>query len=574
MTETIPTAQTDPTLPQTPISTIIPRSKTNILIITAFIFVVILMGISVVYAYQLGKKNNLPTAPIPTPTATAPTTVSNTGEFGQITWLKTPVKTNNPDVLNSVPLTESGYNMNETYKVASFSSGAELLVSFVSAEGPGHPYIFRIIKQNNQYFLNESLVMDKYIKPELSKIFNESKIKFLSYDTFGLLPSDYIFADNKVTFTSGLTGLVSAQFFTQLKNPVKIASSSAGDFYATYSDSYKNSEILNREIYLKLPDFTLLPYRPNISFLFDDKVPKITYSSGSINKDSYEPGIPYGCGLGGANTVIKNGSALLNDKQEIGFVINSSDEKIYQIKSPQNQLIQVLYNQYKQGRDYPSAPPFLSLDQFVAGNNHFLYKDALGEWIIFVNSQYAAMVECGKPVIYLYPTTDTNVSVEVGANITKSEPPYPQNGWTVLAHPSGQLDYQGRSYPNLFWEGKGLGIYPDLTNYGTVVSQKDLIPTLKSQLRSLGLNFQESADFMDFWTDKLPTSPYTRLTWLGTKEMDQLAPLSVSPAPQTTIRIFLDFAGLQVPIKLTPQKLTSPPRSGFTLIEWGGLLVK
>ena len=79
---------------------------------------------------------------------------------------------------------------------------------------------------------------------------------------------------------------------------------------------------------------------------------------------------------------------------------------------------------------------------------------------------------------------------------------------------------------------------------------------------------------MDFWTDKLPASPYVRLTWLGTQDMNQLAPLSVVPAPDTTIRIFLDFAGLDQPIKLIPQKLTSVPRRGFTLVEWGGLLIR
>jgi len=263
---------------------------------------------------------------------------------------------------------------------------------------------------------------------------------------------------------------------------------------------------------------------------------------------------------------------LLNDKILIGK--NITDTEIFQIKSATNSLIKYLYDQYKVGRDYPSAPPVLSIDQFASAPSHIIFQEKSGDWVLLVSPDYSIQAECGKPVIYLYPTKDTTVSIKVGADITKSEPLYPASGWTVLAHPDGKLDYQGLSYPNLFWEGKGQGIYPDLSGHGFVVSQKDLIPTLKNHLKLLGLNNQESADFMEFWTPKLPTSPYVRLTWLSTSEMNQLAPLSVTPRPDTVIRLFLDFGGLNKPIKLIPQILSSPPRLGFTLVEWGGLLVK
>jgi hypothetical protein len=184
------------------------------------------------------------------------------------------------------------------------------------------------------------------------------------------------------------------------------------------------------------------------------------------------------------------------------------------------------------------------------------------------------MAECAKPVIYLYPAQDTNVSVKVGANVTLSEPTYPDNGWNVLAHPNGQLEYQGQSYPNLFWEGTGFGIYPNKSKFGVVVPQSELISTLSTQLKQLGLNDQESADFMEFWTNKLPKTPYVRLTWLDTADMNQLAPLKVFPAPKTAIRIFLEFEGLQQPVDLISQKLSAPIRDGFTLVEWGGLLIK
>jgi hypothetical protein len=255
-------------------------------------------------------------------------------------------------------------------------------------------------------------------------------------------------------------------------------------------------------------------------------------------------------------------------------LIGNSDDgfQVFQITSADSPLVQFLYKQYKVGRDYPSAPPIISLDQFAQAPNHIIYQETNGDWVILTNPEYSVQAECGKPVIYLYPEKDTQVSVKVGANITKSEPTYPRNGWTVLAHPNGQLDYQNSVYPNLFWEGTGLGIYANHAGEGFVVPQSKLISTINSHLKLQGLNTQESKDFMEFWTDKLPQTPYVRLTWLDTTDMNVLAPLSVSPRPKSVIRIFLEFEGLEKNIYLKPQKLTTINRDGFTLVEWGGLL--
>jgi hypothetical protein len=89
----------------------------------------------------------------------------------------------------------------------------------------------------------------------------------------------------------------------------------------------------------------------------------------------------------------------------------------------------------------------------------------------------------------------------------------------------------------------------------------------------MGLNSKEIADFIEFWLPKMPTTPFVRLTWLTTEEMNILAPLQVSPRPDSVIRVFLDFAGLEKETAITPQVLPKYDRKGFTLVEWGGLLV-
>jgi hypothetical protein len=556
----------------------LPSSPKKFKINTLLLIVVLLFLFSgaLYAAYYYGtSQNNPPVVPQNTPTPEPTVTTESDGEYGQISWLSTPKKITNPDILSQNPdLNDLLYSYSDlgTHHVADFSSGAKLILLAINPEGPGDPYLFRLIESDGQYLLIESFLEEKYEKEAVRKIFDLDKVKIIAYDTLGLLPPETIQTENQKTFITTLD-FFSSQLYSQLENPQKITSSEFGDLYVVYSQPYENKSVYSRKIFLKLADSTIKAYDYYIDFIADNQVPLVTFST-TQNKDAFQPGVPSGCGLGSAKTILKSSSDLLLDKQEVGFLTNNPTKKIYQFTNPQHEIVKFLYDNYKVGRDYPEAPPMLSIEEYAQKNNHFIYQDVSGDWLIFVNSEFAPMAECGKPVIYLYPTTDTQVTVKVAADITQSEPTYPVSGWTVLAKPSGQLIYQTKSYPNLFWEGKGHGFYPDKSAYGTLVTQDKLISTLKSQLTAQGLNSQESADFMEFWTDLLPQDPYVRLTWLNTSEMDRLAPLSVSPAPDTSIRIFLEFEGYSTPVKLIPQNLKSVPRQGFTLVEWGGLLIR
>lgn len=61
-----------------------------------------------------------------------------------------------------------------------------------------------------------------------------------------------------------------------------------------------------------------------------------------------------------------------------------------------------------------------------------------------------------KPVIYLYPETEIEVSVRLdfSGKLTCTYPAY-NDGWKVLAKPDGTLlvPDTGREYSYLFWEG-------------------------------------------------------------------------------------------------------------------------
>jgi hypothetical protein len=91
-------------------------------------------------------------------------------------------------------------------------------------------------------------------------------------------------------------------------------------------------------------------------------------------------------------------------------------------------------------------------------------------------------------------------------------------------------------------------------------------------LHQLGLNAQETADFMEFWYPKMQRSPYYFITFLGNSAMDELAPLTISPKPDTIIRVLMDFVPLDKPIQVQGFKIRTPERKGFTVVEWGGVL--
>lgn len=218
--------------------------------------------------------------------------------------------------------------------------------------------------------------------------------------------------------------------------------------------------------------------------------------------------------------------------------------------------------------------PDKTINDFI-GLKPFLYvKDPVGRWIELTRDSVLSPAECGKPVIYLYPekTTDALVEVAPVGGFTKVEPAY-NNGWRVTASPNGKLVNKddGKSYPYLFWEGRG-GMYEAPERYW-VVKREEVNKVIPKILYQLGLNEQEIYDFMEFWGPRMQAAPYYKVGFHGNAVMDSLAPLKVTPAQDSTLRILMDYSELQEPIKANPPRLLPRfKRTGFTVVEWGGVL--
>lgn len=180
-----------------------------------------------------------------------------------------------------------------------------------------------------------------------------------------------------------------------------------------------------------------------------------------------------------------------------------------------------------------------------------------------------------KPILYLYPEDTTTVHVAVNLNqhdFIFTYPHYPEQGWEVIAAPSGNLfDLNTkRNYYSLFWETEGIPIATDLTE-GFLVKGEETREFLEEKLAYLGLNDHEMNEFIIYWLPKMESNPYNAIHF-AFDDYEAISQLEITPTPSCLIRIMMLFTPLEKPISLTPQIIKkAPERKGFVAVEWGGM---
>ena len=174
-----------------------------------------------------------------------------------------------------------------------------------------------------------------------------------------------------------------------------------------------------------------------------------------------------------------------------------------------------------------------------------------------------------KPVIYLYPEKEMQVSVDLtlDGKLTCTYPAY-NNGWNVTAAPDGTLtDTNGKTYNYLYWEGVSRTGYD--FSQGFCVPGRDTAAFLEDTLATLGLNRREANEFIVYWLPHMEGNAYNLIAFQTSSYTDH-ARLTADPAPDTVLRVFMAWKPLDRSVELPPQTLAAPVRTGFTLVEWGG----
>lgn len=179
-----------------------------------------------------------------------------------------------------------------------------------------------------------------------------------------------------------------------------------------------------------------------------------------------------------------------------------------------------------------------------------------------------------KPVIYLYPTQELDVKVELDLDGTL-DCTYPDygDGWSVTAYPDGTVINRadGREYSYLYWEGTQNTTF-DLSE-GFVVKGANTASFLQDKLAYMGLTPKEYNEFIVYWLPQMQNNAYNLITFQGDAYTDS-AKLKITPEPDSLLRVFMAYKALDEEIELPEQSLTEFQRTGFAVVEWGGCEIK
>ncbi|MDP2808449.1 MAG: carboxypeptidase-like regulatory domain-containing protein [bacterium] len=173
-----------------------------------------------------------------------------------------------------------------------------------------------------------------------------------------------------------------------------------------------------------------------------------------------------------------------------------------------------------------------------------------------------------KPNIYLYPTKQETLTIQVTpGKITTSIPNY-NTGWNVVVAPGGRIN---ETYDFLFYEATV--DFNFTLDVGWVLQSSDFDRRMNEILVNIGLNDKERQDFMDYWPKRMDwKKKYCITYYLKRSEIDKAVPLTISKTPESLLRAFFKFVPTDAPKVISEPKIEKFQRKGFTVVEWGGIL--
>jgi hypothetical protein len=217
--------------------------------------------------------------------------------------------------------------------------------------------------------------------------------------------------------------------------------------------------------------------------------------------------------------------------------------------------------------------------QFFYSPDYFeVYSDSLHSSGGFVSNYSVYLQESNmqimseKPIIYLYPETDTTVSVklDVKGKLTFSYPEY-KDGWEFTASPNGDLTFGEDTYNYLFWESSQRYSLENIDySSGFYVNGRNATSFLEKILTEAGLNSKEQTDFITYWAPRLAQNENNFVHFVLNEDCNRFAQLDITPKPDNINRIYMLWQPVDAGASIGLQSIPVINREGFDVLEWGG----
>lgn len=330
---------------------------------------------------------------------------------------------------------------------------------------------------------------------------------------------------------------------------VVLAGVLVGIYFMNRDDSKKKEETMLQSIKMGMYENDLIPNNDQVLDSYDE-YKKIFKDNASLNEDDFKK----------------------NNYVVIKIQYNSCSEKNLEVKD-----YEIKDDKMTVKVEYEGACGFCASEYLyyvLAIDKNIKKLDVTYDYKRTNNPDCEPLVE-DKPMIYLYPTETTKIVVKLGnPSLLRTTYPKYNNSWNVTATKDGILtdNNTGRKLYGLYWQG--INHYATVKEDGFVVKGNEVISFLEEKLSILGLNELEINEFIVYWLPKLEHNEYNYIRFETLEEINSYMPLEVNPKPDNIIRISMDYKPLVEKIDVKEQILSSPNRTGFTVVEWGGSLIE
>lgn len=251
-----------------------------------------------------------------------------------------------------------------------------------------------------------------------------------------------------------------------------------------------------------------------------------------------------------------------------GWYETNGKNGIYMVVEDPNISTDEVWNYYKNlpedDRDIESKEDLKSVDL----GYEYYYIPTTGE----VGKIPTYIGGYAKPILYLYPEKETKVTITFDhpEKLTTTYPKYKDN-WTVYAKPNGDLrDLNNKYYYGLYWE-------EDLNHRvnfdeGFYVTKDNAIDFLEEKLSIIGFNDRERNEFIMYWLPILEKNEKNLVYFELTQERNGYSKINITPKPDSMLRVAIHVKKVKERTNIKEQKLTQFNRTGFSAVEWGGVV--